>query len=268
MSQRGSGAALVTKTPTEPTSRCTAHLVAGGRYHDIDFARRELLALLAEHDHVRSTVSSDWEDLEELLSSDFIISYTCDVRPSEEAQHEIRSWLSRGGRLVALHGTNAALDLEGARGIEAPRCFPDWAEALGSQFVAHPPIAPYLVEMSPGGHWLTAGIAPFEVDDELYLMEYPDRDSLESLIYTRWQGEAPSFAESDWRNGPEDHLVQYLRPLEKGAVLYNTLGHCRGHWDMLPISDWYPHVERCSWDLPQYRELLRRAIRWAMGCAK
>ena len=135
----------MTNTLTDPVRRCRAHLVAGGRFHDIDFARRELLALLSDHDHVRTTVSSDWEDSEELLSSDFIISYTCDVRPSEKAQHEIRSWLSRGGRLVALHGTNAALDLGGPRGVEAPRCFPDWAEILGSQFVAHPPITPYLV---------------------------------------------------------------------------------------------------------------------------
>ena len=258
----------MTKTLTDPVRRCRAHLVAGGRFHDIDFARRELLALLAEHDHVRTTVSSDWEDSEELLSSEFIISYTCDVRPSKKAQHEIRSWLSQGGRLLALHGTNAALEFGGPRGVEAPRCFPDWADTLGSQFVAHPPIAPYLVEMSPGSHWLTAGIEPFEVDDELYLMEYPDRDSLEELIYTRWRGEAPSFAESDWQDGPEDHLIQYLRPIDEGAVLYNTLGHCRGHWDMQPISDWYPKVERCSWDLPQYYELLRRAIRWAMECAK
>ena len=77
-----------------PVRRRTAHLVAGGRFHDIDFARRELLALLAEHDQVRTTVSSDWEDLDRSLSSDFMISYTCDVRPSEKAQHEIRSWLA------------------------------------------------------------------------------------------------------------------------------------------------------------------------------
>ena len=26
-----------------------------------------------------------------------------------------------------------------------------------------------------------------------------------------------------------------------------------------------PIVERCSWDEPQYHELLRRGIRWALG---
>ena len=250
---------------SNPKLRISAHLVAGGKYHDFDFARRELLSLLGEHDHVRTTVSPDWEELAPLLSSDFIVSYTCDVRPSEKAQHAIRDWLSKGGRLLALHGTNAALNLGGVNGFEAPRCFPLWAEILGSQFIAHPPIVPYLVELSPNKHWLTDNITPFETDDELYLMEYHDRDSLEPLLYTQWQGEAPSFSESDWTTGSQEHLIQYLRPLGRGAVLYNTLGHCRGHWDMEPLTDWYPKVERCSWDIPQYYELLRRAIKWAIG---
>ena len=48
-------------------------------------------------------------------------------------------------------------------------------------------------------------------------------------------------------------------------MLYNTLGHCRGHYDMQPVMDYYPKVERCSWELPQYYELLRRGIRWCLG---
>ena len=41
-------------------------------------------------------------------------------------------------------------------------------ETLGSQFVAHPPIAPYRVEATQPEHPLVAGIEPFEADDELY----------------------------------------------------------------------------------------------------
>ena len=57
----------------------------------------------------------------------------------------------------------------------------------------------------------------------------------------------------------------YLRPLGDGAVLYNTLGHCRGHYDMVPVVDHYPVIERGSWDQPAFYELLRRSLRWAMG---
>jgi type 1 glutamine amidotransferase len=59
--------------------------------------------------------------------------------------------------------------------------------------------------------------------------------------------------------------VSYLRPFGRGAVLYNTLGHCRGHFDMRPVMDFYPRVERCSWERPQYHELLRRGVAWALG---
>jgi type 1 glutamine amidotransferase len=245
-----------------------AWLVAGGLYHDIDFARRELLDLLAEHEHVRVQVSGDWESPEHLDGADLVVAYTCDVRPSEAAQSAVRSWVEAGGRLVALHGTNAALDLPRPDGVEAPRCFPSWADTLGSQFIAHPPIAPYTVEPTAPGHWLVAGIEPFTTDDELYLMEHADRDALEVLLATRWRGEAPGFAEADWTRGDDERLVQYLRPLGDGAVLYNTLGHCRGHYDMVPLKDFHPTIERGSWETPQYHELLRRAIRWALGATR
>ena len=39
-----------------------AYLVAAGQFHDIDFARLELLKLLAEHDNVRCTVAADYRD--------------------------------------------------------------------------------------------------------------------------------------------------------------------------------------------------------------
>ena len=95
-------------------------------------------------------------------------------------------------------------------------------------------------------------------------MEHHDLNALIPLLHTRWSGEATDFAEKDWGD-PQQRLVQYLRPLGAGGVLYNTLGHCRGHWDMQPIMDYYPVIERCSWEQPMYYELLRRCIRWAMG---
>jgi len=86
------------------------------------------------------------------------------------------------------------------------------------------------------------------------------------LLETRWSGTARGFEEGDW---PDDvaHLVAYLRPFGEGTVLYLTLGHCRGHYDMQPQVAWYPEIERGSWDVPEYRELLRRGIRWAAGLA-
>jgi uncharacterized protein len=248
---------------SEP-ARINATLVAGGKYHDIDYARLQLLTLMAEHPHVRVRVTSDYENTELITSSDFLVSYTCDVRPSEVAQKAISEWVQHGGRWFALHGTNSALDLPRPNGVEAPRCFPLWAETLGSQFVAHPPIQMYNVAAA-SDHWLVNGIESFDTDDELYLSEYHHRDQLEPLLHTNWQGDARGFNEHDWTTTDPNHLVSYLRPLGDGCVLYNTLGHCRGHWDMAPMVAYYPKVERCSWEVPQYHELLRRGIRWAIG---
>lgn len=246
-------------------TRIDATLVAGGKYHDVDYARLELLTLLAEHAHVRIRAVADYEDTEAITAGAFLVSYTCDVRPSKAAQRAIRSWVESGARWLALHGTNAALDLPRPNGVEAPRCQPSWSHTLGSQFIAHPPIQPFRVEAADPNHWLVRDIEPFETDDELYLSEYHDRERLHPLLRTRWQGEATGFAEADWHDADPEHLVLYLRPLGSGAVLYNTLGHCRGHYDMAPLVAWYPEVERGSWEQPQFRELLRRGIRWAIG---
>ena len=248
-----------------PGRRIDVTLVAGGKYHDIDFARRELLTLLGEHEEFRVRVQPDYEDTTGIEQSSILVSYTCDVRPSEKAQTDIRSWVENGGRWVALHGTNAALTLGGPNGVDAPRCFPSWADTLGSQFVAHPPIQPYTVQVSDPNHWLVAGIESFDTDDELYLSEYANRDALHGLLHTTLQGDAKGFVEADWTNCDPTHLVMYLRDLGQGSILYNTLGHCRGHYDMAPVLDYYPRIERCSWEKPAYYELLRRSLRWARG---
>jgi type 1 glutamine amidotransferase len=240
-------------------------LVTGGKYHDFDFARRELLGLLAEHEEFRVRVQPDYEDAEAIAAAEILVSYTCDVRPSERAQKIIRDWVEGGGRWLALHATNSALGDASVRPVETPRPFKLWAETLGSQFIAHPPIEPYSVEVTEPSHWLVAGIEPFDATDELYLNEYPDRDALVPLLHTMYTGTASAFAESDWTTCDPQHLVMYLRPLGEGGVLYNTLGHCRGHYDMVPVKDYWPTIDRCSWELPVFYELLRRSLRWARG---
>ena len=237
--------------------RIDAHLICGGRFHDFDFARLELLKLLAEHDEIRVHVASDYRDVDAIAGSRMLLTYTCDVRPSQAEQDALAAFVAGGGRWLALHGTNAMLDM-GPEGVAAPRGYDTLMTTLGSQFIAHPPIQPYKVEVADASHPLVAGIDAFEADDELYLSEY--HGELHALLETHWSGEAPGFIEGDWR-ASERHLVAYL----KGNVYYLTLGHCRGHYDMQPIVDFYPVIERGAWEQPTYYELLRRGIRWAKG---
>jgi len=237
-----------------------AHLVCGGKYHDFDYARVELLKLLGEDPDVRTEVAADYRDLDALGRADFLVTYTCDVRPSLAEEEALAAFVGGGGRWLALHGSNSFLDFT-PRGVAAPRAHPLLARVLGSQFVAHPPIQPYRVDVADPGHPLTRGIEPFEADDELYLCEWHGEQHV--LLETRFAGEAPGFVESRWPDAA--HPVMYLHPYERGEVLYLTLGHCRGRWDMRPLIPEYPKVERCSWQLPVYHELLRRGLRWARG---
>ena len=242
----------------EATRRLNCLLVVGGKYHDFDFARLELLTMLAEDDSVRVRVAEDYENLAALGEADFLISYTCDVVPSLTAQEALRAWVERGGRWYALHGTNSLLRALADGTYDAPHWAPHFMQTLGSMFVAHPPIAPYRVTVADPSHSLVAGVEPFETNDELYLLEtYGD---LHVLLETRFGGEATGFARADWVDA--SHPVFYIKTLGQGAVLYLTLGHCRGHYDMQPYLEYWTSIDRCAWDLPVFYTLLRRGIAW------
>ena len=243
---------------TEP-KKIKAYLVAGGKYHDIDYARLEILKILGEDERIRTRVAEDYKDIEAIKDSDFLITYTCDVMPSLEEQEFLREYVSSGKRWYALHGTNSILRFLSDGRVESPRWAPHFMETLGSQFISHPPIEPYTVEVADKDNSLVKGVEPFEVTADLYLMDLHGK--LEVLLDTEFGGQTEGFVDSEWekRRWP----VFYIHPFDKGAVLYLTLGHCRGHYDMEPLMEYYPEVERCSWDLPVFYDLLRRGIDWA-----
>jgi type 1 glutamine amidotransferase len=239
-----------------------AYFVCGGKYHDIDYARLQLLGLLGEHERVRARIAEDYSDIAAIEASDFLVTYTVDIVPDEATAARLRDYVAGGKRWLALHGTNSILRYVKGKGWEAPRDARTFMETLGSQFVAHPPIARYRVEVTQPVHPLVAGIEPFEASDELYLSEL--HPPFETLLHTRWTGEAKGFAERDWTHD-EPRPVMYLKQVGAGEVLYFTLGHARGRYDMRPLMDEYPHVERGSWPVPAFTELLRRSLRWAAG---
>ena len=218
-----------------PRKRLNAVLIAGGKYHDIDFARLEILKLLAQDDRVRVRVFEDYSNLEAL-----------------------RAWLEAGGKWYALHGTNSILRFLANGQVDSPRWAPHFMETLGSMFIAHPPIVPYTVTVADPDHPLVQGIQPFQADDELYLSE--TYGELHVLLDTEFEGEATGFVEHTWPKAR--HPVFYLHPVGKGEVLYLTLGHCRGHYDMQPMMEFYPVPEKGSWALPVFYELLGRGLEW------
>ncbi len=243
-----------------PAVRKNAYFVCGGKYHDMDYARVELLKLLLEHEQIRTHVAEDYRDVAAITASDFLVTYTVDVLPDEPGATRLRDYVAAGHRWFALHGTNSVLRYVKGQGWDAPRAAPVFMQTLGSQFIAHPPIAPYLVEATEPAHPLVAGIEPFMADDELYLSEL--HPPIRTLLHTRYSGEAKGFIEHDW-SGAEPRPVMYLKDIGAGEVLYLTLGHARGRYDMQPLMKDYPDVERGSWKQPAFYELLRRGLRWA-----
>lgn len=247
---------------TAPQDRLSrGMLVVGGKFHDMDFARRELLSALAVDDRIRTRVFEDYERVEVLDEVDFIVSYTCDVLPSQSAQEALRRFVERGGRWLALHGTNSILRFMENGKVDAPRLAPLFMDTLGATFVAHPKIEPYQVEVASPDDPLVQGIAPFTVTDELYLMEV--HASLDVLLDTEFEGRADGFVEAEWPRAR--HPVLYRRRLgeSEGEVVYLTLGHCRGHFDMRPLMDRWPTVDRGSWDVAEFRTLVKRGVAWA-----
>lgn len=238
-----------------------AHLIAAGRYHDMDFARLELLKLLAELPSVRTSVANDYGDVASLGQADLLVTYTCDFAPDAGQTAALRAFLERGGRWLALHGTNAVLDFlaDGRIGVQPGH--EEFMDLIGTRFLAHPPIGPFTVTADDPGHPLTQGIEPFEVIDELYLFE--QRAEIRTLLHAAFTGSCAPFAAADWDT---DHApIMYQHDVGEGTVLYLALGHCRSHYDPSPNGAFIPHPSRCAWNYPVYYELLRRGLRWGLG---
>jgi uncharacterized protein len=236
------------------------HLIASGRFHDIDFARLELLKLFAERPEIRASVAVDYRDHALVAAADLLVTYTCDVVPDAADVAVLRDWLARGGRWLALHGTNSILRFAEDGGVETPDEAPDFMELLGSQFTGHPPIGPFKVQVTRGDHPVTQGLRAFHVVDELYLVRRTAE--LDVLLHTDFSGSCPDFGDALVEDA--EVPVLYQRTLGDGAVLYCTLGHCRGHYDLAPIRPFNPHPDRCAWNYPIFHEILRRGIAWGL----
>lgn len=234
-------------------------LVAGGKYHDFDFARLELLKLLAEHESLRVDVRPDYADLAAIAKADVLVTYTCDVVPDAAGVAALREFLGSGKRWLALHGTNSRLEALPDGRFDAPKTAPEFIDILGSQFMAHPPICKYQVRVREDDHEMTRGIGDFWVEDELYLADYADGNRI--LMTTSFAGNAAPFIRDEWAEA--EHPVLYHRAHSGGEIMYCTLGHCRGRFDLREFVPVYPHIERGAWTTPSFYELLRRGIRWA-----
>lgn len=242
----------------------SARLIAGGLYHDIDYARLQLLQRLAAYPRVRTKVAPDYATPGFLDGADCLVTYTCDVVPDVPQVDALQAFLDRGGRWLALHGTNSILAQNETGRWFAPQDDTGFMALLGSQFAAHPPIAPYRVHAVNPYDPLVAGVGDFEVEggDELYYMRL--FGDIDILMDAQGQGPARGFVEREW-DAETRWPVLYRKRVGAGEIVYFTPGHRRSHYDMTPLVDYYPHQENGAWAVPAFNTILDRCLAWAVG---
>lgn len=244
----------------DTNQKIDVYLVCNAKYHDTNFARLELLKLLAENENIHTRVAENFSDVDAIAKSALLITYTCDLRPSLSEQEALREFLHGGGRWFALHATNALLEFVDGGKVDTPDVAPLFMELLGSRFVAHPSNQTIRIRVTGEEHALTAGIDDFEVqDEEPYYCEPLGKQTV--LLEASYDVPSSGYVRSDYGTDRDSHPQMYLHPWGDGEVLYLSLGHCTGKHDMKPLADVVP-VVRGSWDSPVYYELLRRSIRW------
>ena len=225
-----------------------ANLVCGSpqRNHDFDFARLRLGQALFDAYGIRTDCYQDYEDTDAILAGDLLVSYTSQVAYSEAASSALRRFLENGGRWFALHASNSVLDNTIMPTI------------LGTRFITHPPYRRFPVRITKPDEPLLEGIEPFEIDDELYVIENVTND-IDVLLHTHWGGTA--FGNREFE--PDDRPLMYRRKVGDGGVLYLALGHANRPYDK-PFAE-YPDQpdHRDPWHHAAFNELVRRGIEWA-----
>ncbi len=254
------------KTPARcGAARVDVALVCGGRWHDFDYARLRLLQWLDGHDSVRCSVFPDFSDIQAICATDAVIAYTCDIRPTADQALALDQAVHSGTRLLALHATNSAIDAPLAgqeRVFRTPDAMPEFSALLGNRFLAHPKIASYRIAVADTAHPLVAGIDDFDTIDEIYVSEIAD--DLHVILDTEYDGQCPGF-ETQSVAGRRRHPVLFSRSHGDGHVLYFTLGHCRGRFDLSDIGiDDLQVIDRIAWDSPEFLAIMRRAVAWAV----
>src|SRR5256885_539464 len=87
---------------------------------------------------------------------------------------------------------------------------------------------------------------------------FNDYDDIEALLSTHWGGEALGGRVIEEGERP----LMYLRPVGAGGVLYMALGHANRPFDT-PRPDALQPDRRGPWEMPVYKELVRRGVAWA-----
>ncbi len=261
-----------------------AHLIAGGfppgasAGHDHDYARLQLLNLLAACD-VQASVANDFADLEKWLPvSSLLVTYVAGPYPGDAQCLALRAWLEAGGHWLGLHGTSGGR-AERVEGMRQRRTVKTEHHALlGCRFLTHPPLCKFRVDVRDGTHPLTRGVgSAFDMEDEPYFIELQDTAATRILLTADYGAAAVSKSvvplygsDTSLQSDGRTRVLGYTREVGKGGVTYFAFGHCHNPPSRAgrapDPADTQPATFRAPWETAAYTTLLRNAI--AFGTAR
>ena len=197
-----------------------AVILSGGPTHDFPALSGHLAHLLAEVGLV-TTITTEPEQVPALLlGADLLVVNALRWRmqaeryaqlraalaysPSHNFRSALTAFVSNGGGLIGMHTASICFD-----------DWPGWARLLGARWdwsgSSHPPCADNTVQLRPDRHPIVAGLPPrFDTNDEIYgfLDLEPDVEAL-----------------ALGHHGDADHPLLWARPVGRGRVVHNSLGH-------------------------------------------
>lgn len=183
-------------------------LVMGGSWHDFERFSEHIATWLGDDARrVQLLPPNGLSRLDELQCAAAIL-YTC-LDDHTPLRHDatnllaLRSWVQRGGGLVALHATAVAA-----------KEHPELAALLGGHFESHPPKQRFLVSPARADCALARGLKAFEIEDERY--ELTLRPDVSVELTTDVDGRVLPLA--------------WTRSEGLGRVAYVSLGHDESAW--------------------------------------
>jgi type 1 glutamine amidotransferase len=145
----------------------------------------------------------------------------------------VRDFVQAGGGFYPLHNaSHISLSCKSYRAV------------MGGAYVGHPPLRPFEVHATANAHPITAGIAPFMVNDEQHFVDY-DKDP-KNVILESVNRDGLTY-ETDGRKLGTKSPAGWAYDYGKGRVVFTAVGH----------------TIHAMWH-PSYVEIQKRAVRWLL----
>jgi uncharacterized protein len=228
--------------------------MGGDAYHNREEHYEELAGLMAGPGGLNITITDDFpaQTAESMSRYDLLVLWTTMGQPPAEPVNALFDEVRAGTPLLGIHAAPYTVRMiEGA------------PQAIGASYIKRFPHLPYQeikINVYERDHPVTAGVDDFIITDELYCLDeltpdvtvlagYDGREA--SAPYRLREGQAPDPRHEEahaWRKQQPRAPLVYVKPLGKGKICVNALGH-----DGQAIAN------------PGFRQITTQAVRWLLS---